>query len=96
MLECSKCKAEWPDELQESWGATQETTGYGPQLVCVAIVPARNGDDQVCRGLLRAAADPQDKDRLMKLSPIGDRQAARAAEQFNRGRVAAIRQERGQ
>lgn len=91
MLECVKCRATWPDELEARWGETAETSGYGPEPRCVAIVPSRTGDNQVCRGSLRAMPDPQDREELLLLSPIADQAARGKAEAHNRARLDAIR-----
>ena len=58
-----------------------------------ALVPSRTiaGSNEVCRGILRAAVDPDDKQQLLLLSPIGDNEARARAEAHNRARRDAIR-----
>lgn len=51
-LKCIRCDTVWPDELELEWGQTMESSGYGPRPVCVALVEARNGSLEVCRGSL--------------------------------------------
>lgn len=73
MLTCNRCGTNWPDELEESWGQTKETEGYGPEACCVALVedkrakPTEKGDRplQVCRGRLRYVDEKQEATMLM-------------------------------
>lgn len=74
-LECANCGTQYPGDLAKKWGKTQETNGYGPQMVCIALVP--NGQPpvggqeprEVCRGLLGAITDESASDaRILKLT----------------------------
>lgn len=75
VLQCAKCGTQYDGKLEESWGRTQETNGYGSSPRCVALVPNRfapkapDGSEplQVCGGQLAAidAAEP----RLAQLTP---------------------------
>lgn len=72
-LECADCGALYPGDFKQHWGKTQETTGYGPVVKCVALVPseaAKAAADreqrkvnpavdphEVCGGTLGAVAD---------------------------------------
>jgi len=63
ILECANCGTQYPGDLAKQWGRTKETTGYGAQMCCVALVPnglkAPDGSEaqEVCRGTLGALAD---------------------------------------
>jgi hypothetical protein len=90
MLQCRKCKATWPDSLYDEWGQNQESAGYGSTPTCVNIV-TRGNAQEVCRGPLMAAEDPEDAGQLFLLSPIGDNQARDKAARHNRERTDALR-----
>lgn len=96
MLKCIRCGAAWPDTLHNEWGSHHESSGYGPDPRCVAIIPSKQtGDGQVCGGMLRAEPDPADPAELYELSAIDapQRERERAAqanyERDSRRRAAA-------
>jgi len=72
-LECSECGAQYPGDLKSLWGKTAETNGYGPNVVCTALVPDALGSRQVCRGALGAIPeDATDAARLISLTLNGE------------------------
>lgn len=76
VLECANCGTQWPATLKKSWGKTKETNGYGPTMMCVALVvaegaPLAPNDEvphEVCGGTL-AAIDVLVAPRLVALTP---------------------------
>lgn len=76
VLECASCGAQYPADLKKKWGRTQETAGYGPSPVCVALVPQsqdpddKDGPREVCTGVL-AAIEADSAERVTALTPIG-------------------------
>ena len=93
MYECRKCRATWPDELVDTWGATDQSSGYGPEPKCVNLVPGRGNEagQQVCGGRLQPAGDPDDRSQLMLLSPLGDQEKRAQVERHNQERRNALR-----
>lgn len=55
---CTRCNKQEDASIQNEWGKRPDTIGYGPQPVCVGLIPhhSGNGSLQVCRGAL--SADP--------------------------------------
>ena len=53
---CAHCNTEYHIDHVKAWGTTAESSGYGPQAVCTALVPdrAKAGSNAVCRGPLVA------------------------------------------
>lgn len=67
--ECVECGTRWPITMRKEWGTNAETSGYGREVRCVALVPApgappafnRQGEReeplQCCGGPLVPVAD---------------------------------------
>lgn len=80
MLKCHKCGAQYPDDYDDMFGRTQETSGLGPDVVCVQLVEDKRAPKasdgsiprQVCRGRIIAAlaTEVADVKKAAKLSPI--------------------------
>lgn len=58
VLNCTKCGAVQPMEINNEWGRHPGTQGLGPRPCCPALVDARRGTgaQEVCRGMLVAQA----------------------------------------
>lgn len=55
---CADCGATYDGDLRQNWGRTKETSGYGPQMVCINVTPTGpGGAGEVCRGALAIVAD---------------------------------------
>lgn len=54
VMNCTRCGAVHPIEVQNEWGSYPGTPGLGPSPVCPEIIPGHRGSGQVCRGQLVA------------------------------------------
>lgn len=78
MNRCARCGAEYPDDFDDLWGSVEETSGYGKDPVCIALVEdkraprAQDGSaaQAVCRGRLIAVEGEPSKERGKELRPI--------------------------